>query len=66
MKLPLHLFRLQPPSSERPCETVEIVTRAEARPSKPTFRAPALPTPHQLSSDLPFTANIRPRIRDRD
>lgn len=67
MKLPLHLLRLQPAPHSRESEPVHVVTRTESHPhSKPLFRAPALPTPHQLSRDVPFTVNPRPRLRERN
>lgn len=65
MNFPLHLFRLQPAKNDRESETVHVVTRADAQGNKPLFRAPALPTPHQLNNELPFTANYRPRLRER-
>ena len=65
MNLPLHLFRLLPASSGRQSETLHVVTRTDDHASKPLFRAPALPTPHQLSRELPFTVNFRPRLRER-
>jgi hypothetical protein len=65
MNLPIHLFRLQSSSAERQNETVQIATRADIQSSKPLFRAPALPTPNQLSRELPFTVNYRPRLRER-
>ena len=67
MKLPLHLLRLQPTPSTRDHETVLVVTRHEHHAgSKPLFRAPALPTSHQLNRELPFTVHARPRLRERD
>jgi hypothetical protein len=67
MKLPLHLLRLRPPPSTRDHETVQVVTRHERDAgSKPLFRAPALPTLHQLNRELPFTVYSRPRLRERD
>lgn len=66
MKLPIHLLRLHPTRQSRESEPVYVVTRSESHPhSKPLFRAPALPTPNQLSRDVPFTVNPRPRLRDR-
>jgi hypothetical protein len=65
MNFPLHLFRLHPASKDRPGETVQVVTRSDSSRNKPLFRAPALPTPHQLSNELPFTASFRPRLRER-
>ena len=64
MNFPLHLFRLQLTPADREGETVQI-TRTNLPPPKPLFRAPALPTPHQLNQELPFTANYRPRLRER-
>jgi hypothetical protein len=65
MKLPLHLLRLQPSPSARDSETVHLVSRSDVVDGRPLFRAPALPTPHQFSSDLPFTVNYGPRLRER-
>jgi hypothetical protein len=65
MNFPRHLFRLHPASQERQTESVQVVTRADAIAGKPLFRAPALPTPNQFSNELPFTANYRPRLRER-
>jgi hypothetical protein len=65
MNLPLHLFRLQPAPSEREQSSIHLVTRTDDIGHKPLFRAPALPTPHQLSNELPFTVNFRPRLRER-
>jgi hypothetical protein len=60
----LHLFRLQPAPTQRDSETVHVVVRTDVQRGTPIFRAPALPTPHQMSSELPFTVNFRPRIRE--
>ena len=65
MNLPLHLFRLQAAPSERESESIHLATRDDVQSSKPLFRAPALPTPNQMSSELPFTVNFRPRLRER-
>ena len=66
MKLPLHLLRLQTAPDARDTAPVYLVTRSEtALGNKPLFRAPALPTVHQLNRDVPFTVNPRPRLRDR-
>lgn len=67
MKLPLHLLKLQLAPSAREHESVRVVTRHEHHTGgRPLFRAPALPTSHQLNRELPFTVNSRPRLRDRD
>lgn len=65
MNSPFHLFRLRPAPTQRDSEAVLVTTRREAPPGTALFRAPALPTPHQLSSELPFTVNFRPRLRER-
>jgi hypothetical protein len=61
----VHLLRLQPAPTQRDSETVHVVTRAEQQIARTLFRAPALPTPHQFSSELPFTVNFQPRRRER-
>ena len=63
MNSPLHLFRLRPAPTQRDSESIHLATRSEIARGTAIFRAPALPTPHQLSSDLPFTVNFRPRLR---
>jgi hypothetical protein len=66
MKFPFHLFRLQPPrTNEHEGETVQIASKADVQHGAPLFRAPALPTLHQINNELPFTVNYRPRIRER-
>lgn len=66
MKLVQHWFRLAVGPAPANTETVNIATRADVRFGAPVFRAPALPTPHQLFRELPFTENLRPRFgRDR-
>lgn len=37
----------------------------ESRHASVHFRAPALPNPNQLHSELPFTAHLGPRLRAR-
>jgi hypothetical protein len=63
MNLPFHLFRLQPASTARDSETVHIATTVDVTWNRPVFRAPALPTPHQLSRELPFSVNFRSKDR---
>lgn len=65
MKTPLHLFQLRPAPTQRDSETVEVVTRSEARQATPVFRAPALPTRPPFYSELPFSVNFGPRLRER-
>lgn len=59
MSLPLHLFRLQPAPSQRDSEVIHIVTRADGQLNGLIFKSPALPTLHQLHSELPFSVNFR-------
>ena len=63
MNLPFHLFRLQSSPSPRAGETVHLATTADVNWNRPVFRAPALPTPRQFSSDLPFSVNFRAKDR---
>ena len=65
MKMPLHLFQLRSAPNQRDSETVDVVTRSEARQTTTVFRAPALPTPRQFCSELPFSVNFGPRLRER-
>lgn len=62
MKFPLHLLRLVVGPAPEVTETVHVVTRTDVQWGSPIFRAPALPTPNQLSRELPFTENFRPRF----
>jgi hypothetical protein len=61
MNLPLHLFRLQSAPNQRDSEVIHVVTRSDVQWNTPTFRAPALPTTHQLHSELPFSVNFGPK-----
>jgi hypothetical protein len=56
---PQHLFRLQPAPESRDSEVVRVARPVDVMRGTPIFRAPALPTPHQLSSELPFSVNFR-------
>ena len=58
----LHVLRLQPAPNQRDSETLHVVARCDVQWGTPIFRAPALPTPRQISSELPFTVNFRPRL----
>lgn len=59
MNLPFHLLRLQPTSNQADSGLIRIVPRTEVQWGGPIFRAPALPTPHQLGCELPFFVNFR-------
>jgi len=65
MNLPFHLLRLQPAPSPRASEFHHSTPTPDTHASKPLFRAPALPTPNQFSSELPFSVTFRPRLRER-
>jgi hypothetical protein len=58
MNLPLHLLRFQPAPEERDSGLLRVVPRTEVQWGGPIFRAPALPTPHQLGCELPFFVNF--------
>jgi hypothetical protein len=64
MNPPFHQFRLQPAPMLRDGELIRVVPRTEVQWGGPIFRAPALPTPHQIVSDVPFFVNFRlkPRV----
>lgn len=63
MNLPFHLFRLQSDPTQRDTETVHLAATADVNWNRPVFRAPALPTPHQLCCELPFSVNFRAKDR---
>ena len=58
MHAPFHLLRLQPAPTSRDSELVRVVPRTEVQWGGPIFRAPALPTPLQANSELPFFVNF--------
>jgi hypothetical protein len=60
-----HLFRLEPAPLPRDSEKVPVSTRRDVQWGRPIFRAPALPTPDQIASELPSTVNFRPRLQQR-
>lgn len=59
-----HILGLQPAPESRDSELVRLVRPKDATWGLPIFRAPALPTPHQLCSELPFSVNF-PRAHRR-
>lgn len=59
MNLPVHLLRLQSAPTLRDAEMISIVPRTDVQWGGPIFRAPALPTPHQMGNELPFFVNFR-------
>jgi hypothetical protein len=65
MNFPLHLFGLAPASAPRDSETAHVVARDEVQWDRPVFRAPALPTPRQFASELPFFVNFPSKLRRR-
>ena len=58
MNLPSHLCCLGPAPLGQAGEIVQLVARGDVQWGRPIFRAPALPTPLQLSSELPFSVNF--------
>jgi len=54
----LHFLRLQPAPALRDGERVRVVPRTDVQWGGPIFRAPALPTPRPLGSELPFFVNF--------
>ncbi|HVU33061.1 MAG TPA: hypothetical protein VHE61_06480 [Opitutaceae bacterium] len=65
MNLPQHWLRLVVAPTAHIAETVDVVSRRDVQWGSPVFRAPALPTANQLSRELPFTENFRPRFGHR-
>ena len=60
MNLPQHLLRLILGPNHSVAESVHVITRTDVQWGSPVFRAPALPTHHQINRELPFTENLRP------
>ena len=63
MKLTQHGLRLIIGPTPAVTESLHVVTRSDVQWGTPVFRAPALPTPNQLSRELPFTEDRRPRFK---
>lgn len=63
MKLNQHLLQLIVGPRPAVTESVHVVARSDIQWGTPVFRAPALPTPHQIHRELPFTAEFRPRFK---
>lgn len=63
MKFVQHWLKLVVGPTPHVAETINVVSRNDVQWGSPIFRAPALPTPHQLNSELPFTQTLRPRFR---
>jgi hypothetical protein len=59
MKTPLHLFGLSPAPIQRDNETFHGVATRDVQWNAAVFKAPTLPTPRQLHSELPFSVNFR-------
>jgi hypothetical protein len=59
MNLPFHLLQLEPAPAQRDSGLIRIVPRTDVQWGGPIFRAPALPTLHQLGSEVPFFVNFR-------
>ena len=65
MNLPLHLLRLLAASGVRTGARARNTPQSDNHVAKPIFRPPALPTPQQISNELPFTVHLGPRLRER-
>lgn len=65
MNLPFHFLRLRSAPTQRNSETIHIVARSDVQWGGPIFKAPALPTLHQLHSDLPFSVNFCSKTQPR-
>lgn len=59
----LHFLRLQSTPETRDGAAIRIVPRTDVQWGGPVFRAPALPTPQQLGSEIPFTVNFSSKAR---
>jgi hypothetical protein len=59
MKLSGHFLKLQSAPNQRDGETVGVARRKDLQWNDAVFRAPALPTPRQIYSEIPFTVNFR-------
>ncbi len=61
------LFQPVPLPPPRPSDSVVVVPHYDVQWARPVFRAPSLPTPAQIHSEIPFTAMritaTRPRIQ---
>ncbi len=65
MKLPQHWLRLVFGPTPHVTESINVVTRSDVQWGSPIFRAPGLPTPHQINREVPFTAEFRPQFGKR-
>jgi hypothetical protein len=60
MNFPHHLLRLLVGQSQNVTENNHVALRTDVQWGSPVFRAPGLPTPNQMSRELPFTEDLRP------
>jgi hypothetical protein len=58
MNLPFRIFRTYAASGQRDGESIHVVTRTDVQWGGRVFRAPTLPTPHQLCTEFPFFVNF--------
>ncbi|MBI5381291.1 MAG: hypothetical protein HZA31_05265 [Opitutae bacterium] len=65
MQLPFHFFRLEPAPAQRDSEAIRLVRVMDTQWERPVFRAPSLPTPRQVYSELPFSVNFRAKDVNR-
>jgi hypothetical protein len=62
---PLQIVGLVPISTSREDEAERAGPQRDVQWGTPIFRAPVLPTPHQIHGELPFTANLPRQFRTR-
>lgn len=65
MNLPFHLFRLEPAPAARAGGASHVVPRIDVQWDRPVFRAPTLPTPNQLGSEVPFFVKFPSKLPRR-
>jgi hypothetical protein len=60
MSFPHHFLRLLLGPNQPATDGIPVVARSEVQWDSPVFRPPVLPTPNQISGEVPFTENLRP------
>lgn len=62
----LHLIGIARHPAHPHAEALRVVTRKDVQWNRPIFKAPSLPTPQQMSSEIPFAAQFPPKKFRRD
>ncbi|HZP60600.1 MAG TPA: hypothetical protein VFB27_09785 [Opitutaceae bacterium] len=59
-----HLLRLGRDPAHPGAEIISVASRRDVEWNRPIFKAPTLPTPRQLGTEVPFSAHFRgsPRL----